>query len=133
MPEVGTLGFVKGDEVCEFRTRQSDQAGELPRGTLADFGSAFDADAKMAGIGRKFFLEGRGGRLMRISLGHEEKLQQLRTHEIDRGGAKRRAFEKIAEKESVFRRSKRKDEATTSRGRGKSAKVEPRDDAQRAE
>jgi len=133
VPEVGAFGFVESDELGEFCVRDSSYTSKFARGALADFGIAFHADAKMARIGGKFSLERRGGNFGRIVFSFEEELHQLWAHEINRGGAKRRAFDEVDESERVVWRSKGKDEATA-RGRSrKSAEVEARDDRERAQ
>ncbi len=132
MPEVGAFGCVKRDELRRLHSG-SVELSEFARGALADFGSAFNADAEMPIIRRKPVVKGRGGRFGRVLFGFEKELHELRADEIARSGANWRAFDEIGEGESVFVRAKRDDEAAAGRRSRKSAEVEPRDDGQSAE
>ena len=128
MPEVGAFGFVESNELRGLRREGSGKRGEFARSTLADFGSAFCADAKVPGIRWEFSLKRGGGGLGGILFGFEKKMHQLRADEIDGGSAKWRAFDKIAENESIFVGAKRNDEAAAPRRFRKSAEVEASDD-----
>jgi hypothetical protein len=132
VPEVGAFGVVENDELCVLGLGRCGETIQFAGGALADFGSAFDADAEMPGIRGEFSLKRGGGRFGGIFLGFEEELHELRADEIDRSGAKRRAFDESVESESVFVGAKRDDEAAARWRRRKSAEVESRDNRESA-
>jgi len=110
-----------------------DETIEFARGALANFRSAFDADAEAPSIRGGFFLKRGRRRLGSIFFGFEEELHELRADEIYGCGAKGCGLDKFAKRESVFRGVKRDDEAVARwRGR-KSAEVEASDDRESAE
>ena len=113
VPEVGAVGFVESEELRVFGVGRCDDAIEFAGSALADFGTAFDAYTKMPGIRGKFSLKRRGGRFRLIFFGFEEELHELGAGQIHRSRAKHGGFDKFAERESVFMRAKRDDEAAT--------------------
>ena len=133
VPEVGAFGVVEGNELCGLRRASSSKLSKFAGGTVADFGSAFDAHAEVPGIHWEFSLEGSGWRFGRILFGFEEELHEMRTDEIDRSSTNWRVLDNLVESESVFRGAERDSEAAArSRGR-KRAEVEPSDDGESAE
>ena len=126
VPEVCTFGFDESDELRGLCCRGSGDLSKFTGGALTHFRNAFDADAKVPGICGEFSLKRGGGRFGRTLFGFEEELHELRAEEISRSGANRRAFEEVAESESVFVDTKREDEGATCRRGGKSAEVEAR-------
>lgn len=128
VPEVGASGFVESDELPVFGLGRCDETIEFARDSLADFCSAFYADAEVPGIRREFSLKRDGGRFWSIFFGFEEELHELGTNQIHRSRAKRGRFDKFAECKSVFVGAKRDDEAPASRRCRKSAEIEAGDD-----
>src|SRR5690242_16059065 len=125
VPEVGPFGFAEGKKLRGLRSCRASEASKFARRAVADFGNAFNADAEVPAISGNVSLQARNGRLRRIFLGFDEEVHELRADDIDRGGAKRRAFNEFGKSESAVGCGEGSDKAAAGRSGGKGPEVEP--------